>query len=357
MIDLSAGEPVFPTPEYAARAAIDAIGAGRMGYPPTAGTTALREAIARYLAESSAHSRFEASDVIVSAGAKQALFNCIFCLFERGDEVLVPAPLWPSYTTIIELAGASPVIVPTHADQGFALDLEAVEAARTPRTRGIVINSPSNPSGATYDRATIEHLVRWTGEHDLWLLSDEIYRRLYFEGSSAPSVLDVPDRPPRVVVVDGVSKAFAMTGWRIGFAVGPRELIAKATDLQSQTTSGAAGPSQAAAAAALGDSEQRERHIAQFVATLRKNRDVGVALLRDTHGIVLDPPPGGIYLFAGLAGGAGSLGVAERLLNEAEVACIPGDTFHAPGFLRFNFAVPQDLLSTGLERVRACLSS
>jgi len=354
VIDLSAGEPVFPTPPYAAEAGIESIREGLTGYPPTAGIPALRNAVARYMGETTAHGGFEPSQVLVSAGVKQALFNCSYCLFQEGDEVLIPAPLWPTYTAIVRLAGATPVVVPTSWDDDFVLDMGALEAARSERTRGVMINSPSNPSGATYDSALIQRLVEWTGEHGLWLLSDEIYRRLYYEGdvpASAASVADVPSRHERVVVLDGVSKAFAMTGWRIGFAVGPEELIKKAADLQSQTTSGAVGPSQAAAARALADDASRERWIADFVAELKGNRDVGVQILSEIDGIEISSPPGGIYLFARLTDGAASLPIAERLLNEAEVACIPGEPFHSPGFLRFNFAVQRETLEIGLERV------
>ena len=351
VIDLSAGEPVFPTPAYAAEAGIESVRAGRTGYPPTAGIPALREAVAGYLNETTTHGAFEPPQVLVSAGAKQALFNCTFCLFQQGDEVIIPAPLWPSYTAIVNLAGATPVVVPTRWEDDFALDLDALEAARTERTRGVMINSPSNPSGATYDEALVQGIVEWTGEHGLWLISDEIYRRLYYEGGAAASVADVPSRHERIVLIDGVSKAFAMTGWRIGFAVGPNDLIGKAADLQSQTTSGAAGPSQAAAAGALAERESRERWVAEFVTELKGNRDVGVQILSDIDGLEISSPPGGIYLFARLADGGPSLPVAERLLNEAEVACIPGEPFQSPGFLRFNFAVQRETLEVGLDRV------
>lgn len=351
VIDLSAGEPVFPTPAYAAEAGIAAIREGRVGYPPTPGTPALRTAVATYLDDTTAHAGVEPGQVLISAGVKQALFNCTFCLFQEGDEVIVPAPLWPSYTDIIRLARATPVVVPTSWKDGFALDFDALEAVRGPNTRGIMINSPSNPTGATYDMHAIRRAVEWTGEHGLWLLSDEIYRRLSYSVDVAPSVLDVPSRHDRVVVLDGVSKAFAMTGWRIGFAVGPTELIEKAADLQSQTTSGAVGPSQAAAAAAYSDAANREVWIADFVAELKGNRDVGVEMLSKIEEIEIDAPPGGIYLFARLSDGSASLPVAERLLNEAEVACIPGEPFESAGFLRFNFAVPRESLEIGLERV------
>jgi aspartate aminotransferase len=351
VIDLSAGEPVFSTPGYAAEAGIAAIRAGRVGYPPTPGTPELRQAVARYLDETTAGAGIGPNQVLISAGVKQALFNCAFCLFQNGDEVIVPAPLWPSYTAIIELAGATPVVVPTRWEDGFALDLDVLEAARGDNTRGIMINSPSNPSGATYGTDTLRAVLEWTDRNDLWLLSDEIYRRLYYEGPAAPSVLDIPGRHGRVVALDGISKAFAMTGWRIGFAAGPEELIAKAADLQSQTTSGAAVPSQAAAAAAYSRATEREAWIVRFVDELKGNRDAGVRMLSEIEGIEISVPPGGIYLFARLSDGSASLPVAERLLNEAEVACIPGEPFGSPGFLRFNFAVPRETLETGLTRV------
>lgn len=353
VVDLSAGEPEFGTPAYAAEAGIEAIRAGHTGYPPTPGIPRLRLAIAGYLADTTAHPGGDERSVLVSAGVKQALWNCIFCLFGPGDEVLVPAPYWPTYPALVELAGARPVVVPASWEDEFLLDVGALEAARTDRTRGLLLNSPANPTGAVYGLRRLERILGWCGEHGIWALSDEIYRRLHYAAEGpAPSVWDVADRPEHVVLLDGVSKAFCMTGWRIGFAAGPRELIAVATDFQSQTTSGAATPSQHAAAAALGNAEDRERAVGEMLERLRGARRLGLEALSSLEALEVRPPPGAIYLYARLRGGEASMEVAERLLLEAGVASIPGEPFGSPGHLRFNFAVDGRTIREGMERIR-----
>lgn len=354
VIDLSAGEPAYATPAYAADAGIQAIRDGHTGYPPTPGTVSLRESIASYLSETTRASAVDPAGVVVSAGVKQALFNCTFVLFGPGDEVLIPSPYWPSYPSIVELAGARPVIVETNWEEGFVPTPERLEAARTPSTRGLMINSPSNPTGAVYDGDQLKAIADWCAEHGIWLFSDEIYRRLSY-GESAPSVYDLDAPPERTVLFDGVSKAFCMPGWRIGFAVGPPELIKKASDLQSQTTSGAVHPAQHAAAAALGASEVREEWVGSLVRRLEGLRSQGLELLSDLPALETFPPAGAIYFFVKLteaATGGSSLEVAERLLQEAQVASIPGEPLGSPGYLRFNFAVEEDVLEEGLKRVR-----
>lgn len=357
VIDLSAGEPRYPAPEFASRAAIEAIATGKTGYPPTPGIPELRESVATYLQETTAMRNVDPASVIVCAGVKQALFNCSFVLFGPGDEVLIPAPLWPSYTAIVKLAGATPVVVDTTWDAGFIADSDRLEAARTDRTRGLFLNSPCNPTGVVYDAATLDGIVRWCERHGIWILSDEIYRRLGYV-ASVPSVFDVEDLPERVVLLDGVSKAFCMPGFRIGYAVGPPELVRKASDLQGQTTSGAVGPSQHAAAAALGQAEDRERFVADMVRRLKGLRESGLAAFAQIDALDVRPPDGAIYFYARLRDrGRSSLEVAEGLLKEQAVACIPGEPFGAPGHLRFNFAVEAETLEEGLRRVRAYFES
>lgn len=353
IMDLSAGEPFFGTPGYAAEAGIRAIRDGKTRYPPTPGVPELRQAVAEYLADSTAEADLDPSGVLVSAGVKQALFNCVFTLFGPGDEVLVPAPYWTSYLPQIRLAGAEPVTVRRDWEDRFRLDVDRLEAARTPRTRGLILNSPGNPTGAVFDLPLLEEIAGWAQRHEVWILSDEIYRRLHYGDGPAPSLLDLERRPPRSVVLDGVSKSFSMTGWRIGFAVGPEELIGKASDLQSQTTSGAATPSQHAAAAALGRREERERVLAESLSVLEARRARGLELLEEAPGIQLWPPPGGMFFFVRLAGERPSAAVAEELLVEAGVACVPGDAFGGSGHLRLNFAVEEETLEEGLQRTAA----
>ena len=350
IVDLSKGEPAYPTPEYAARAGVRAIREGRTGYPPTAGVPELREAAAGYLNETTDRGELDASRILVSVGAKQALFNVVYCLFGPGDEVLVPAPYWPTYPPLVRLAGAEPVVVHTRWEDGYRLTPELLEEHRTERTRGVLLNSPSNPTGMIYPREDLADVAEWCGEHGLWALSDEIYRELCYVGDRAPSLLDVPHREDRSVVFAGASKALCMPGWRIGFAAGPQELVDKATDLQSQTTSGAATPSQYAAAEAFGNRERRREATRNFVDQLSELRELGVEALSGLDRLEVRAPEGAIYFYVRLREGA-SMKEAESLLTEAGVAGLPGDPFGDPGHLRFNFAVQPETLEEGVRRL------
>ena len=355
VIDLSAGEPSFPTPSAGVSGSVDFIRTGETGYPPTHGIPALRSAVSAYVNETTEHGQVEAANVLVSAGVKQALFNVSFCLFGAGDEVLIPVPYWPSYLAIVELAGATPVAVPTDWEDGFQIDLGVLEGLRTPATRGLFLNSPSNPSGDVYDRALMGQMADWAAANGIWIISDEIYRRLYYDGDSATSILDVPHDRDFVVHLDGISKAFSMPGWRIGYAVGPTELIGKMSALQSQTTSGAAAPSQHAAAAVLSSAE-RETIVRDFRDILRRRRDMAVEVLGGIGALELRAPAGAIYAYARLTSTSDSMAVAERLLIEGGVATIPGEPFGTPGFLRMNFSVSDEDLVEGLARVKAFFS-
>jgi len=350
VINLSAGEPSFATPDAAAVGAAAAVAAGKTGYPPTPGLPELRSAVANYCNESTSASVTEASGVLVSAGVKQVLFNLSYCLFGSGDEVLVPTPFWPTYLATIDLSRATPVRVPLEWSDRFRLSVDRLEEHRTERTSGVLLNSPSNPAGAVIGRRDLQEILTWAGEHDIWVLSDEIYRRLYYGEGSAPSVLDIADRPPRVVALDGMSKAFSMPGWRIGWGVGPADLMAKASALQSQTTSGAAGPSQYASAALL-NSPERESVIEQFRSTLRRRRSASLAELQSVPNIEVHDQPGALYHYLRLSTGQDSMDTAEALLTQAGVATIPGEAFGTPGYLRITFAGADDLLAEGIRRI------
>lgn len=352
IVDLSAGEPVWGTPDYAAEAGIRAVREGRTGYPPTPGIPELRRAVVRYVAATTAAAEPDPEQVMVSAGVKQALFNCIFTLFGPGDEVLVPAPFWTSYLPQVRLARAEPVVVETRWEEAFRPDPEQLERRRTPATRGLVLNSPGNPTGSVYDRSLLEEIAAWADRHGIWILSDEIYRRMHFDPGPAPSLHDLPDMPRRTVVLDGVSKAFSMTGWRIGWALGPGELISEASDLQSQTTSGAATPSQYAAAEALTAVDAREAAIEEAVERLRRRRDHLADALEGVEELEVRRPSGGMFLFVRLKDGRASDRAAEELLEGAGVAAVPGEAFGSPGHLRFNFAVEPETLDEGARRVR-----
>lgn len=351
MVDLSAGEPVWETPDHAAEAGIRAIREGETGYPPTPGIPALRRAAASYLTETT-RGRVEEDRILVSAGVKQALFNCVFTLFGPGDEVLVPSPYWTSYLPQVRLARAEPVVVPCSWEDRFRPAPADLESARTERTRGLLLNSPSNPTGEVYALELLEEIAAWADRHGIWVLSDEIYRLLHFGDGPAPSLLDVSELPERSVVLDGVSKALAMPGWRIGFAAGPRELISEVSDLQSQTTSGASTISQHAAAAALGDGDLRREVVAGFLERLRRTRSMAVEELRGTPGIEVRAPAGGIFLFARVQADEPTGEIAGRLLVDAGVGSVPGEAFGAPGHLRFNLAVDPETMREGIRRIR-----
>ena len=351
VVDLSAGEPQYACPGFAARAAIEAVEQGRTGYPPAPGLPELREAVARYLSETTADGQADPSSVIVGAGVKQAFFNCCFTLFGAGDEVLLPIPCWPTYPAAVDLSGAAPVVVETGWDNGFAPSVESLEASRTERTKGLVLNSPGNPTGAVISHALLQDIMAWAEKHGIWVLSDEIYRRLSY-GSPAPSVFDIRERGERTVLFDGMSKAFCMPGFRIGFAVGPPALIKKMSELQGQTTSGAVVPSQCAAATALRESGPREAFVADLVSQLTELRALGLERFEKIRGVQVPPPDGSLYFYARLTdSSASSLEVADRLLAEVAVACVPGEPFGSPGYLRFNFAVERETLEEGLDRL------
>ncbi len=352
VVNLSAGEPSFPTPEIAARGASAAVAAGKTGYPPTPGLPELRHAIARYTSETTGAGDVDPGTVLVGAGVKQGLFNLAYCLFGEGDEVLIPAPYWPSYTAIVHLSRARPVVVPLDWEDGFRLTAEALEARRTPRTRGLLVNSPNNPSGAVIDHDDLAGVLAWAGEHGIWVLSDEIYRRLHYAsgGAAAPSVLDIDGRPAHVVALDGMSKAFSMPGWRVGWAVGPEDVVRQAADLQSQTTSAAAGPSQYASAAIL-SSPERESVVASFRDTLDRRRRSSLAALGEAPGLEVVEQPGAIYHYLRLPEGTPSMETAEALLLDGGVAAIPGEAFGTPGYLRITYAGEEDALSEGVRRI------
>lgn len=350
VINLSAGEPSFPTPEVAAAAAAAAVAEGKTGYPPTPGLMELRSAISTYLNQTTDAAGANPTGVLVSAGVKQVLFNLSYCLFGPGDEVLIPSPYWPTYPAVIHLARATPIIVPLDWSDAFRLTAAALEEYRTERTKGILLNSPSNPSGAVIGRQDLQEILTWAGEHDIWVLSDEIYRRLHYGDGSAPSVLDIEDRPERVVALEGMSKAFSMPGWRIGWGLGPGDLIAKGAALQSQTTSAAAAPSQYASAALL-SSEQRECVIEDFRSTLERRRKASLAVLRTVPGIAVQDQPGAIYHYIRLGADQDSMDIAEELLARSGVATIPGEAFGTPGYLRITFAGDDELLAEGVRRI------
>jgi aspartate aminotransferase len=364
VISLSAGEPDFDTPQHIKEAAKLALDAGATKYTPVAGMPRLRAAAAAWLGR--AH-RIEVSpeEIIVTAGAKQAIHHAFHALLNPGDEVILPAPCWVSYAEIAKLAGASPVPVLARAADRFAIDPAAIAAAVTKSTRMIVLCSPSNPTGAVIGDQAMRALADLAQERDLWLVTDDIYRGLCY-GSARfvqPATLG-PEIRRHTIIVDGVSKSYAMTGWRIGFCMAPRQVIAAMGTLQGQSTTNAAAVSQEAAIAALeGPQDELERMRIAF----DQRRQRMVAGLRAMPGVTCVEPQGAFYAFPDVSAFIGKQSPAGRaitndvafceyLLEAARVAVVPGSAFFAPGFVRLSYATSMTNIEEALSRMAHALS-
>ena len=357
IIDLGVGEPDFDTPEFIRRAAQRAIDAGATHYTATEGILPLREAIATQAnTDYRGEGAIAAGDIVVSSGSKQSLFNACFVLFGPGDEVLIPTPSWTSYYEMVGLARATAVPVLGDPANGLKATAEMLAAAATSRTRGVMLNSPNNPTGAVYSRDELQAILTLAEERGWWVLSDEIYRRLSYD-RAATSLLELAGSRDRLVVIDGVAKAYAMTGWRIGWAIAPRAVASAMGALQSHTTSNPAAVSQHAALAALTEHAAAEGAIAAMVAEFRRRRDAAVALLAEEPRIRYVYPDGAFYLFLNVGGASGAAGegdagtvFAQRLLEEREVAAVPGGAFLAPEWLRLAYAAPMESVLAGVRR-------
>lgn len=357
IVNLSAGEPDFPTPRFIAEAGRAAIEAGRTRYTPAAGIPELRQAVAASAAER--HGRpVDPAGVVVSAGAKQALFNTLFALVGPGDKVLVPVPYWTSYPEMVALARAEAVAVTGPERRGYRVGPEELERAAGPAVRALLLNSPSNPSGSIYRRDELEAILEWAAERGVWVISDEIYGRLAYLDEPAPGVLDFPDDLlERVVLVDGASKAYAMTGWRIGWSVSAPGLATTLSALQSHTTSNAATPSQYAALAALTASPEEAAELDAMGAAFRGRRDLVLDLLeRHLPGTGHVVPEGAFYLFFRAdqwydERRPDSVGLCTWLIEQAGVALVPGSAFGDDRYVRLSFAASSAELEDAFERL------
>jgi aspartate/methionine/tyrosine aminotransferase len=361
ILNLSAGEPDFDTPQFICDAAIDGIRGGATRYTPPAGTPQLRKAIAARLAERAGR-EIDWEGVVVTAGAKQALFNAIFTLFGPGDEVLVLSPYWTTYPALVSIARANPVIVEGDASNAFKVGPAELEAASTDRTRGMVLNSPSNPSGAVYSSDELAAIVEWARERDVWILSDEIYRSIYYgsEGVAAPGLLDFPESSlGPYVLIDGASKCFAMTGWRIGFTYAPTDLSKKFTALQSQMTSNPTTPSQAAALAAYTQVEASDAAVAEMTSAFSRRRDLVTTRMRELlPGVEFVDPVGAFYLYFRVDSFfddevTGATAWCSKLLEEQGVALVPGAAFGDDRWVRMSFACSDEMLEDAFTRIAA----
>jgi aspartate aminotransferase len=365
VISFGAGEPDFDTPPNIAEAGVAAIHAGRTRYTPVAGIAELRAAVA---AQSTAVRGVPAKPehVVVTVGAKGALFNLAMCLFEPGDEVVIPAPYWVSYPEQVRLVGATAVFVETTLDMGWKLSPEALAAALSPRTKAVVLCTPSNPTGAAYTPAELEALAAVLRAHDCWMVLDEIYAALVYDGFEQRSLLSVaPDLAPRVVVIDGVSKTYAMTGWRVGWSIAPTALSKAMEMVQSQGATSTATMAQWAALEAL---RSPPLALEEMRAIFSLRRDRLVAGLRALPGVRCGVPEGAFYAFAevkawlGRTTGSGrqlvnDLDIAAWLLDEAHVAVVPGSAFGAPGHMRLSYAVSVEQIDRALARIASALAS
>lgn len=354
VVSLSAGEPDFDTPEYIREAGVRAIREGHTHYPPAAGLRTLREAIAAHIGEIDGVPCSPA-EVLVSAGAKQALFEAFFTLFGPGDRVLVPAPFWVSYPAMARLARAEPVIVETRAEDGWKLTAETLEEAAADGARGLVLNSPSNPTGAMYDGPGLDALVEVAARHGMWIVSDEIYREIRYREPYS-SLAARRGEYERIVVVDGFSKAYAMTGWRVGYAMGPVEVVEAMTTLQGHVNTNTALPCQYAALAALSDEGARRAAVRAMVDAFAARRALLLSALEGVPGIHPLPPDGAFYLWIDArewceALGGDSEALCFDLLENEGLALVPGSAFGTEGYVRLSFAAADSVLEDAVGRL------
>lgn len=362
IIGFGAGEPNFPTPSYIVKAAVEACQDPRNHrYTPTAGLPEFREAIAQKTRRDSGYA-VDAQQVVVTNGGKQAVYETLQVLINSGDEVIVPAPYWTSYPEMVKLAGGIPVSVLSSVERGFVPTIDQLESVRTPKTKAIIVNSPSNPCGAVWDGQTLRDIAHWAIQHHIWILSDEIYEHLTYEDTKTCYIgAEVPQCREQLIILNGVAKTFAMTGWRVGWLIAPLFVAKAVAKLQGHLSSNVSDISQRAALAAVsGD--------LQAVATMRAAFDVRrrnmVTMLNEIPGVFCPNPTGAFYAFCNVTALFGephgpnaqtahsSAELAALLLDEAHIAAVPGEAFGAPGYLRFSYALDDKDLIEGMKRFK-----
>ncbi|MEU1074133.1 MULTISPECIES: pyridoxal phosphate-dependent aminotransferase [unclassified Streptomyces] len=364
VIGFGAGEPDFPTPDYIVEAAAAACRDPKYHrYTPAGGLPELKKAIAEKTLRDSGY-EVDPSQILVTNGGKQAIYEAFAAILDPGDEVIVPAPYWTTYPESIRLAGGVPVEVVADETTGYRVSVEQLEAARTKKTKVVLFVSPSNPTGSVYTEAETEAIGRWAVEHGLWVMTDEIYEHLVYGDAvsvSLPALL--PELRDKCVVVNGVAKTYAMTGWRVGWIVGPQDVIRAATNLQSHATSNVANISQVAALAAVsGDLDA----VAEMRTAFDRRRQTMVRMLSEIDGVVCPTPEGAFYAYPSVKGLLGkeirgkrprsSVELAELILEEAEVAVVPGEAFGTPGYLRLSYALGDEDLVEGVSRIQKLLA-
>ncbi len=360
VIGFGAGEPDFPTPGYILEAAEKAVRvASNHRYTPVAGLPELREAI---VAKTKRDSNFDIAveNVLVTNGGKQAVFQAVATIVDEGDEVILPAPYWTTYPEQIRIAGGIPVEVFADESSNYCVTVEQLEAARTPKTKALIFCSPSNPTGSVYTVEQVRAIGEWALKHEIWVLTDEIYEHLLYDGATAPSLpVMFPELRDRTIVLNGVAKTYAMTGWRVGWMAGPKDIIKAATNLQSHMTANVANVSQRAAIAALNGDLSASNEMK--VAFLRR-RNLIVKMLNEIDGFSCPTPQGAFYAYPAVHGVLGreirgkkpqtSSELANLILDEVEVAAVPGEAFGPSGYLRFSYALSDEDLIEGITRIK-----
>ena len=363
VIGFGAGEPDFPTPDYVVQAAIDAASKpANHRYTPTSGLPELCDAIVANTKRDSGY-EITADQVLVTNGGKQAVYQSFASIIDPGDEVILPAPFWTTYPECIKLAGGKVVEVFADETQDYLVSLEQLEAARTPKTKALLFCSPSNPTGAVYSEAAVKAIAEWALEHGIWIIADQIYEHLLYDGAKAPSIpAVVPEMADYTIILNGVAKTYAMTGWRVGWMIGPKDVIKAATNLQSHLSSNVSNVSQRAAVAALagGLGAVHEMGIA-----FDRRRKLIVKMLNDIPGVFCPTPTGAFYAYPSVKGILGkeirgkrpqtSAELAALILDEVEVAIVPGEAFGPSGYLRFSYALSDEDIVEGITRVQNLL--
>ena len=364
VIGFGAGEPDFPTPGYIVQAAVDAASKpANHRYTPTPGLPELREAIVAKTLRDSGY-LITADQVLVTNGGKQAVYQAFATIIDPGDEVILPAPYWTTYPECIKLAGGKTVEVFADETQNYLITVDQLEAARTEKTKALLFCSPSNPTGSVYSPEQVKEIGEWALEHGIWIISDEIYEHLLYDGATAPSMpVMVPALANQTIILNGVAKTYAMTGWRVGWMIGPKDVIKAATNLQSHLSSNVSNVSQRAAIAALtGDLTA----VHEMGVAFDRRRKLIVGLLNEIPGVLCPTPTGAFYVYPSVKGALGksirgkvsntSAELATLILDEAEVAAVPGEAFGPSGYLRFSYALSDTDIIEGIARVKKLLS-
>jgi len=364
VIGFGAGEPDFPTPDYIVKAAIDAAAkVANHRYTPAGGLPDLKDAIVAKTKRDS-HYEIAADQVLVTNGGKQAVYQSFASIIDPGDEVLLPSPYWTTYPECIALAGGKSVEVFADESQNYLVTVEQLEAARTPKTKALLFCSPSNPTGSVYSPEQAKAIGEWALKHGIWIVSDEIYEHLLYDGASAPSIpVVVPGMADKTIIINGVAKTYAMTGWRVGWMIGPKDVIKAATNLQSHLTSNVSNVSQRAAIAALaGDLAA----VHEMGVAFDRRRKLMVKMLNEIPGVSCPTPTGAFYVYPSVKAILGkeirgkrpqtSAELATLILEEVEVAAVPGEAFGPSGYLRFSYATSDEDIVEGITRVQKLLS-